>query len=358
MQLLYGSYGYKKFVPLTIEEILKRITQKEIFECYLKKEVIVGKENATYVAPYRNDSNPDCYFEEFNDRLYFIDFADIDKKSKDCIYFVKRILGVSYTDTLIHINETFNLGLGDSLKTAKEITIENSSSKEVFNKPLKKKRTITILPRNWNYKDSVFWSKYEISKENLISDGVLPVDIYKSINKKEEYFSIKPLDICYAYTDFEDKEKKKIYRPKSNKKDKWFTNCNQNDIGSMEFLDWKGDLLIISKSYKDCRVLRNQNLQSIWLQNEGAMPSISILTRLCKRFTNIVVWFDNDQTGIATSNVLVSIINSIFPNKSKSVFLPPKLLSEGIKDPSDLIYKKGRKKLVEFIKDNILTNKK
>ena len=40
----------------------------------------------------------------------------------------------------------------------------------------------------------------------------------------------------------------------------------------------------ITKSYKDCRVLRNLGLNSIWLQNEVAIPSRNIFEDLCKRF--------------------------------------------------------------------------
>ena len=49
-------------------------------------------------------------------------------------------------------------------------------------------------------------------------------------------------------------------------------------------------------------------------------------------------------------------INSIEPNKASTVVLPPVLLLEKIKDPSDLIEKKGEEVLLNFLKEkNIIT---
>ena len=42
-------------------------------------------------------------------------------------------------------------------------------------------------------------------------------------------------------------------------------------------------------------------------------------------------------------------INGMYPDKATTVFLPPILLSEGIKDPSDYIASKGREALQEFL---------
>lgn len=346
-------YGYKEYIPLTAEEIFKRVSQKDVFGIIIKRPIIIDKSRATYVAPYRNDNNPDCYFEEYQGKLYFIDFADIDQKPKDCIKFTMRTLSLSYIEALKYINEYFSLGLGNSTKVAKKIIVENSHNVEDFSKAFKKKRTITYIPRQFNGKDSAFWGKYEISRQNLIDDGVIPIELYKSTNRRGEPFTVRPLDIMYAYTEF-DAGKVKVYTPKGNKFEKWFTNCNQDDVGSIKHLPDKGDLLIISKSYKDCRVIRNQGLTSIWFQNEGMLPNLTIIKNLCKRFKTIIVWFDNDQAGLANGKVVVDYINSISPKKAKLIFLPPKLLQEKIKDPSDLIAVKGKKKLTKFLEEKKL----
>lgn len=341
-------YGYKEYTPLTTDEILKRVTEEEIFSIVIKEEIQLEKDSY-YVAPYRNDNLPGCYFHRYNEILYFVDFADSENRQKNCFSFISRCFNLDYNDTLEYVNNYFKLGLGSSENNVKSTlnivkTIQKSELKPKINK------FIQYLARPFNIKDKLFWSKYEISREQLIEDKVVPISLYRTVSNKGKIFSINPPDIMYAYTDFPD-NKVKIYRPKGNKKEKWITNCNQNDVGSINNLPETGELLIISKSYKDCRVLRNQKLNCVWFQNEGMLPSQDILTMLCERFKQIIVWFDNDQAGITNGRIVTNYINSIVPNKARLIFLPPILLQEKIKDPSDLISKKGKDELLLFLKE-------
>ena len=342
-------YGYNEIISLSPEEILNEISQEDIFNIFIKKEIIADKNGATYVAPYRNDQNPDCYFEEYDERLFFVDFADI-PQSKNCFSFISRCTGLNYFDSLQYIIKHFNLGKGNSPKRNK--TIQKKNEVVEVNK-IKRERTITYLPRQFNGKDKKFWSQYEISSEELIEDKVIPIDLYKSTSRKGVPFVIKPFDIMYAYTDF-DNSRVKIYRPYGSKDEKWFTNCTQNDIGCINSLPISGKRLVISKSYKDCRVLRNQGLNSVWFQNEGMLPKPTLIVQLCKRFNEIIVWFDNDEAGLKSCKIIVNYINSLFPGKARALHLDTSLLKQGIKDPSDLISKKGKTELIEFIKNKKL----
>ena len=339
-------YGYNEIISLSPEQILKEISQEEIFGLFIDKEIIADKKGATYVAPYRNDSNPDCYFEEYEGKLFFVDFADT-PQSKNCFSFISRCTGLNFPNTLEYISKKLNLGKGNSYKKIhKEINV-------VEVKKVKKERTITYSPRQFNSKDKEFWSQYEISREQLEQDSVIPINVYRSTSRKGELFTIKSLNIMYAYTDFP-LGKIKIYRPYGNKEEKWFTNCTQNDIGSIDHLPISGDKLIISKSYKDCRVIRNQGLHSVWFQNEGMIPKPTILKSLCKRFDKIIIWFDNDEAGIKAAKLVASHINSLYPGKVRVIYLDTLYLEEGIKDPSDLIAKKGKEELLLFMKNKKL----
>lgn len=345
-------YGYSEIITLSPEEILQEISQEDIFGIFIKEKIIADKDKATYVAPYRDDKNPACYFEEYEGKLCFIDFADT-LQSKDCFGLVSKCTGLNFKDSLQYIVKHFSLGKGNRPKRNVVIKKENEV---VEVKKIKKNRTITYAPREFNGKDKKFWTQYKISRKELIEDKVIPITLYKSINRKGEPFIIQSFDLMYAYTDFED-GKAKIYRPYGNKDEKWFTNCTQNDIGGVNHLPSHGDLLVISKSYKDYRVLRNQGLNSVWFQNEGMIPSPTLLVQLCKRFSKIIVWFDNDNAGIKASRIVSSHINSLYPGKSRPIYLDTTLLEEKIKDPSDLIAKKGEEELIKFLKDKkILKN--
>lgn len=341
-------YGYNKYIPLNPEEIFKRVSQEEIFKIVIPGEILPDKE-AYYHAPYREDNDPGCYFRYHEQKLYFIDFAESDFKL-DCIDLIRKVFHLSYMEALQFINQTLNLGLGGTGGGIKEIK-KHIEPKEVH---VKKRvpTTIQILVRNFDVRDKNYWTPYGITKSNLIQDKVFPISLYRL--KKDYTVIIRPFDIMYAYTDFQN-ERKKIYRPLSpQKKDKWVTNCNQDDVGGIQSLIERDEILIITKSYKDYRVLKNQHLNVIWFQNEGMIPNTTILQNLHERFSRIYVWFDNDRTGIASGKIVADKINTLGIEKARQIYLAPSLLLEGIKDPSDLIKLKGKVILETFISDKVI----
>jgi DNA primase len=100
--------------------------------------------------------------------------------------------------------------------------------------------------------------------------------------------------------------------------------------------------------------LRNEELNSVWFQNEGMIPSDEILIPLCKRFTDIVVFFDNDDAGITASKKVSDYINKSFPGKARNLYLPEHLnLERNISDPADMYYKMGSKHLQQFLKEKL-----
>lgn len=336
--MLYGYYEVQQEEFITLEILLERISEEEIFSLFIEEPIDL---DSRYKAPYREDKNGDCYFEYYNGFLMFVDFA-YTPHTMNCIGFIMQCLQCTYGEALDYVYK--NLNVEDKKPVVKQERSEITYKAKIRN-------TIRYVSRDWNYSDYLYWFKnYNITRIQLNQDKVIPIIAYSSISKKTgEPYILYTNDLTYIYTDFED-NKAKIYRP-YNKEYKWFTNCNQNDIGSINFLPSNGDLLIITKSYKDCRVIRNLGLNSIWLQNEGMLPSLELLENLCNRFKEIIVWFDNDSTGMAASKRLVDTLNSIVKNKSRNIFLPPRILLEDqIKDPSDLLQKKGIETLAQFIK--------
>lgn len=339
-------YGYSEFVPLNMEEILKRVKQEDIFQMVLG---FIPKEYVYIPSPFREDGNPGCYFEWYDGWLWFKDWAKT-KKHKDCFNAVQTILGVSFYESLSIINDHFKLGLGTPNTKAPTIELKFTKKKKIISN--KKPREIIFKSRPFNNTtDKDFWSKYGIKKSELIQDNIFPVVWYKIFSKRlGDYVVIRPLTRTYALTGFN--SRLKIYTPDNKGKGKWITNCTEDDVGSFNDIPRFDDTLIISKSYKDCRVLRNEGINSIWFQNEGMIPKEEILVPLSSRFSRIFVFFDNDKTGLEASEVVVNQINRVFPGRAKSISLPEYLLSKGIKDPSDLYHKKGKDSLIRFLRKN------
>lgn len=316
--------------------ILEYVTEEEIFE------LVFGFQPEEYiyiVSPFRSDKNPGCWFERsssYTGKLRFIDFSY--NKPRDCFDAIQQYFKIS----------NFYLTLEfvyDRLIKNKNVIAE----KRIQSIIEKKEIVINFDSRIFLKKDGLFWeNRYGITKQNLIDDKVFAINKYHVLNAKNGDFISRCYDISYAYTDF-DNGKKKLYFPYREGKGRFLSTCTKNDIGGIKKLPPFANQLIITKSYKDWRVLINNGKYAIWFQNEGMIPDNKTLLPILKRFNKIIVWFDNDFQGIESSQKISNLINSYFPNKCQSLWLPETLNKFGISDPSDLLHKKGKQSLQEFL---------
>jgi len=340
-------YGFQdEYIPLTINEVLKRVSQEEIFKMVFKEYPVIGK---NYVSPIRNDNTAGCFFGYYGAKLYFIDFAS-SPSHFDCFNIIQKYYTLTFKEALIYINSYFELGL-EFGETAKPIIYEEPLVvKHGSNRP-----SIDIMYkiRPMNGVDQSYWKKkYDITDEQLISDEVYPILWYKIFYPDKPSKAYRPRTITYAYSGFE-ANRVKLYSPLSpTKKGKWLSNCTADDVGQIDKLPLYGNKLIVSKAYKDSRILRNYGVNSVWFQNEGTVPNTSILVNLCNRFDEIIILFDNDKHGHQSSEKIERVINSHFPLKSRRVFIPE---ISGCKDPSDFYEMYGRIELLSIlVQNNIL----
>lgn len=336
--------------------ILDNVSQEDIFS------LIFGFEPVEYefvISPFRVDMSPGCYFEYYNDTLRFKDFADprtygrIKLKNMDCFDAIQVYF------KLPNFYEALNF-VQSKLIDQSEYKKKEPRQKKTYSRKIGKVREspvqIYVSTRDWEIRDKGFWEKYGISKLNLKEDKVFPIKRLKLKNTRKGDFNFSIVDKAYVYTNFAS-GRKKVYRPQEkNKKHKFITNCTNNDIGEINKLVTFGRQLIVSKSYKDCRVLRNLGLNSVWFQNEGQTPDDETLLKLMQRFDRVLVFYDNDETGIRASKEVSDKINSLFTQtKSTFLHLPEDLARYKVSDPSDLIYRRGMKHLTSFLNEkNIL----
>lgn len=327
-------YGYQPAIPKSINHLLLDYNQEDIFSIVFGYNPIVS----TYVlSPFRKDNNPGCWFEWYDERLMFKDFAEIpEKRSRDCFQAVKDYFNLPNLDkTAEFIVDYFQ---------SHEINLQTPVYQEKP-KTQKKVKELSFKAKVYTDRDRLFWQPFGIKKSELIADQVFSVSLYRLMSKKGVLLTYRPIDQCYAISGFEGRVK--IYRPYQKGHLKWATNCSQNDVGGYRELIITDKILIITKSYKDYRVIKNQGYNVIWLQNEGAFPNDEILYDLSIRFEKIFILFDNDQTGIKTSQNLVEKFQ-IFDKKVTSFHSPFYYL----KDPAEIISVKGKEELNKFLWNN------
>lgn len=330
-------------------KLLEYVTEEDIFE------LVFGFKPVEFVyvtSPFRVDENPGCWFERnlSTGILRFVDFGNsnvvngVNMINIDCFDAVSIYFGFSnFYKTLEFIKSKLIDG-----KNLTAIPTVKMSKVKVKNRV---QTSIDIQTRDFNNKDKRYWTKFGITKQQLINDKVFPVLRLKVKSVKADYIK-RVNELCYAFTAF-DNNRKKLYKPFQKGKKRFLTNCKIDDIGEIQSLPDIGTQLIISKSYKDCRVLRNEGLNSVWFQNEGMIPSDEVLYDLIERFDEIIVFYDNDDTGIEASKKVSDKINSFLPGKARELYLPIELRKFFIKDPADMYSKMGKKHLTNFIKQNL-----
>ena len=324
------------------DKLLEYVSQEEIFG------LVFGflPEEYQYVrSPFREDGSAGCYFERYRGKLYFKDFADPlrENVTMDCFEAVQRYYGLpNFYKALELIRERLLDGrvLGHDVVTIKS-------------KPPKRKRVrIEVETRDFDAKDKRFWQRYGIGRQQLLDDKVFAVKRYYMEGTRHGDILKRTDGPTYVFSNFRE-GRKKIYLPFEKGRLRFLSNCDENDIGETGSLPRYGNKLVISKSYKDCRVLRNQGLSSIWLQNEGSCPDRDVLMPIVERFATTVVLFDNDETGILASREIANRINGVIPGKARALTLPPHLERFGVSDPADMYSKMGEGHLKEFLRKNL-----
>lgn len=328
--------------PLDTEEILKRVSQEEIFELVFDKKV-----NTTdkYKAPYREDRNPSCFFKYYKDTLLFNDLA-FSSKGINCFQMIQKVYNLGFGETLKLINNKLKIGLGDDSEVKEVLPVKINSFKKVENE--NHITPIHIEEKGFNELDLKYWGLFGITKENLQEDSVKSLHSY-IIGSEENFIGYMADKLSFAYTEFEN-NKVKIYQPLSERY-KWRTNCNENDIGSIKHLRYENNRIVITKSYKDCRVLRNFGIESIWFQNEGMFPEKKKLFDILKKYEKVTIFFDCDETGVKASHDLFQYIYEKYPTLR---YVPNKAYLNGVKDISDMYRIYGEKITKKFLERELL----
>jgi hypothetical protein len=324
------------------ESILLTVSQEQIFQLVFG---FLPQDSQYTTSPLRGevDKTPNCWFSyHINGVLYFVDFAATAiRVHSDCFNVVQDFFKLpSFYSTLDFIYNTLIKGK----KSLVDTVVQKQETKIIEQEKVK----IIIEARPFNLYDKAYWSQYEITKEQLIEDKVFSVNKFYALNTKKGHIISSCQDLAYSYNDFPD-GKKKLYFPNRVGKGRFLTNCSKDDVGGINSLPPYGKQLIVTKSLKDYRVLKNNGKNVVWFQNEGMMPTDKIMNRLVKDFVNIIVWFDNDQAGLTASEKVKQHINSLVPNKAKNLWLPEMALTSGIKDPSDCLAK-DKQYFQKFIK--------
>lgn len=306
--MIFTTAGLKK---LTKEDILKRISQEELWNYYTGLEIQTRKK---FLSPIRKENNPSAGF--YYNKIEELRLKDFGRRGSFTIWdFVMWKYGLSFKDCLIKINNDF---------------LNKEPNIEYYGNPVRRIRyNKKIIPfhKEFTKEELRYWNEYYITPLLLYQYNITSLDHYWLVS---DDYSIKikgNFIFCYKFSN----DEYKIYKP-FDKENKWYFSGTQDTLQGEHMLPWLGDLLIITKALKDVIVLNTLGYNSIGFQGENSFPSKLKINTLKHRFKDIVVLFDNDKAGREGAKLLYELYGF------KYFFL------DEYKDISDFIKNKGIEK--------------
>lgn len=275
-------------IVVTKELILSKIPEERIMEHYLGVKVQKG----LFKSPLRNDKHSTCsFYRNKSGRLIMKDFSGA--FSGDCFNVVQEKFGVSYYMALQIIANDFGIIHRNSMKVNKPKLEYTGSILEKSDQA-----HIQVEIREWDQIDLDWWGRYGITKETLDKFKVYPC---KTVWLNGNIFYVfTSSERCYGYFGGikDGIEYWRIYFP-YRRSWKFISNWKGTQIQGAHMLSKDGGSnLVITKSLKDVMCLYEYGITAIAPCSENLFVTDSQYQRLKNKYSNIFVFYDNDEAGI------------------------------------------------------------
>lgn len=306
---------------ITKEFLLSKNSEETYMSTYLKLPITRG----LHVSPLRRDNRPTCSFcHSKKGELMFHDFGT--GFHENFVGVVMEIHKCSYQEALNVIAEDFGYISKAEDRPAVKIKVSNVKLEE------KTETLIQIKPKAFSEQELKWWKGFGVTEKTLKKYKVFSCD---SIFLNGDYFSSSsPRVPIYGYYcgKKNGQELWRIYFP-SKRSFRFLSNVGKSYIQGAKQLPKTGDVLLVTKSQKDCMLAYELGIPAIAPCSEVLFLSNKQIQHLKKRFKTIVVCYDTDITGIHN----LKQIKVKHPDLH-IFFIPRKY---GVKDISDFFKKYG-----------------
>lgn len=314
---------------------------------------------AFYLTPYHNEpkllqghniSNP--FLSEKQKTPSFNIFCDLkgghEWKFKDfatgeqgsCFDLVMKLFNLDFIGAKSRICQDFNL-FNQTQKSA--IGMETA-------KPVGGTRSTdySIKPRDFTRQELDFWEKYGITIEILNRFKVRSLEEFSAKNKDGKHYTFRSDNNKFIFA-YDQGDWCKLYKPFDERKYRfqYLGEKPQNFVFGLEQLPEKGHFVFLTGGEKDVMSLAAKGYHALSLNSETAKPTPEPLTYLRSRFTEVVILYDNDKTGIEQSKEIASAFGL-------GRVILPNLVNNG-KDISDFFATGGTKEDFDnLVKERVL----
>jgi hypothetical protein len=275
-----------------------------------------------FLSPFQKENNPSFYFyRATNPRFdyYYVCYSTGNKG--DLITLCTQLFNDTYGEA---VNRLIRDGFakGDYINSKSVTSIPRKLPNKNPNQ-YKKNTDIKVVTRDFSKIDIEYWNQYGLDTAFLEKHNVKPcTEVW--FNKDGNWrIWIKGDNIpVYRYL-FGDRYK--IYNPTNYKNvGNWLSNVHGEIIQGLQYLPKDGgELLIITKSYKDVLLLRKTfDIDSIAFQSEQIIPRSEIVNYFLDKYAYVYLLYDNDIPGKNASDRFIAkyptITNIMVPEESGS----------------------------------------
>lgn len=322
-----------KLEPILNKETLLTYNNQETYlSYYLNLPVTKG----LFKSPLRKDNKPTCAF--YKNKSGDVIFKDFN--GSFCGNFISVVMekyGCSYQKALRIIANDFDIIDDKKLKKCEKPIVQATK----FNPP--KETTIRVRIQDFTKDELTWWKQFGITEKTLkkfrvFSCATVWLNGYVFIKSDNKH----PVFGYYRGKDTNGIELWRIYMPKHRKNEyKFISNWRKSMIQGSQQLPKSGNILVITKALKDVMSLYELGIPAIAPCSENLFVSEAQYNKLKERFKKIIIFYDNDYTGISNMNKFRKLFPDLIP-----YWIPRKYKC---KDISDFIKKYGIEKTKNYL---------
>lgn len=327
--------------PLTINTILNKVSEQEIYERYLGTSISMNK---LYQCCFHKDSTPSLgFYKSKSNNLMFKCFGC--GKQGSVFNFVKDLYNIDFRNALNLISKDFRIyDNNDRCSSNTSISSIASMDRVLLDESLLSRTKIIPTYQPFSIIDYNYWNQYHIPLDLLLEYDIRACKLVYIINKLGEYKYWGNYSKTNPVYSFKIDDVYKIYKPLNpTKVGKWTSNFGNWHIQGLKQLPAKGELLIITSSMKDVLVLKILGYNAIAPHGEGVNIPDKIVDYLYACFDNMVIFYDNDSAGLEYGNRMSDMIGA------GNIHIP--IEYDDTKDISDYVKKYGLEAGDELMKE-------
>ncbi len=337
---------------LNAKNLLSRVTSLEIFERYCENLRAPGEK----FRDRSDDKDPSCIVDMWKGDYLYKDFGK--PGSFRAIPYVAHKFNESFYEALKRINRDFRLGLGTDeevgnpsetplksiLKPNENLIMNRVKSSQIVE--------IKIKRRQVEKRDIDYWGAFGWTEELLRAARIYPISHYWITNPRKGIFNyrvkVSPTQLVYSFDYYFHNSvfRRKLYFP--GEEIRFISNVDHTVVQGYPLLPRSGDILVITSSMKDCGPFWRLGYPAVAPNSEHELFYEAFVQKLKSRFKRIVIWFDNDMSGIKSAKHFARRYDLEYTHTP----------DESEKDPSDFVYKYGLEEFSKLVQTSLDNTKK